>query len=66
MYIIRSVRYLILRKDGKKVAFVTYGPFGKNRIMDVPLDCVSKLLKSLIIYQILTALKKTFLPIHFR
>jgi len=41
MYIIRSVRYLVLRKDRKTLSFVTYGPLGNNRIMDVPLDCVS-------------------------
>ncbi|XP_011182184.1 transmembrane protein 223 [Zeugodacus cucurbitae] len=41
MYTLRSVRYLILRKGGKDVAFVTYGPFNKNRIMTVPLKCVS-------------------------
>lgn len=41
MFTLRSVRYLILRKGGNKVAFVTYGPFGTNRIMDVPLNCVS-------------------------
>lgn len=37
----RSVRYLILRKGGDNVSFVTYTPFGQNRIMDVPLKCVS-------------------------
>lgn len=41
MYILRSVRFLILRKDGVTVSFVTYTPFGTNRIMDVPLKCVS-------------------------
>ncbi|XP_031622193.1 transmembrane protein 223 [Contarinia nasturtii] len=38
---VRSVRFLILRKGGSYVSFVTYGPFGKNRIMDVPLRFVS-------------------------
>lgn len=41
MFTLRSVRYLIFRKGGNKVAFVTYGPFGINRIMDVPLNCIS-------------------------
>lgn len=41
MYTLRSVRYLILRKGGNHISFVTYGPFGTNRIMDVPLSCVS-------------------------
>ncbi|KAJ6628654.1 Transmembrane protein [Pseudolycoriella hygida] len=41
MYILRSVRYLVLRKDGSTVTFVTYTPYGHNRIMDVPLKCVS-------------------------
>jgi len=40
-YILRSVRYLILRKDGLTVAFVTYAPFGRNRIMDVPIKNIS-------------------------
>lgn len=30
-----------MRKGGNKVSFVTYGPFGTNRILDVPLNCVS-------------------------
>lgn len=37
----RTIRYLVLRKGGTKVSFVTYGPFGTNRIMDVPMNCVS-------------------------
>lgn len=41
MFTRRSVRYLILRKDQKYVSFVTYGAFGKNSIMDVPLRCIS-------------------------
>lgn len=40
-YTLRSVRYLVLRKGGGKVSFVTYGPLGTNRIMDVPLSHVS-------------------------
>lgn len=41
MFTLRTVRFLVLRKGGAKVSFVTYGPFGTNRIMDVPLSCVS-------------------------
>ncbi|XP_026733806.1 transmembrane protein 223 [Trichoplusia ni] len=40
MYTLRSVRYLILNKGGKKLTFVTYTPFGKNRIMTVPMENV--------------------------
>lgn len=41
MFTLRSVRYLVLRKGGKDVSFVTYTPFGTNRIMTVPLKMVS-------------------------
>ena len=41
MYTLRSVRYLVLRKGGENVSFVTYAPFGHNRIIDVPLKYVS-------------------------
>lgn len=41
MYTLRSVRMLVLRKGGEVVSFVTYTPFMKNRIMDVPLKYVS-------------------------
>ncbi|XP_065089940.1 transmembrane protein 223 [Ochlerotatus camptorhynchus] len=41
MFTLRSIRFLILRKGGDKVSVVTYGPFGKNRIMEVPLNCIS-------------------------
>lgn len=41
MYTLRSVRYLILRKGGGEVTLVTYGPFGKNRMMTVPLSNIS-------------------------
>ncbi|XP_055529260.1 transmembrane protein 223 [Wyeomyia smithii] len=40
-FTLRSVRFLVLRKGGKNVSVVTYTPFGKNRIMDVPLNCIS-------------------------
>ncbi|XP_049874332.1 transmembrane protein 223 [Pectinophora gossypiella] len=38
MYTLKSVRYLILNKGGRHVTFVTYAPFGKNRMMTVPLE----------------------------
>ncbi|EDW73825.1 uncharacterized protein Dwil_GK19663 [Drosophila willistoni] len=41
MFTLRSVRFLILRKGGRDVSFVTYGPFNRNRIMTVPLKCIS-------------------------
>ncbi|XP_030558290.1 transmembrane protein 223 [Drosophila novamexicana] len=41
MFTLRSVRFLILRKGGQSVSFVTYGPFNRNRIMTVPLKCIS-------------------------
>jgi hypothetical protein len=41
MYTLRSVRMLVLRKDGKTVSIVTYGPFNRNRVLDVPLENVS-------------------------
>lgn len=41
MYTLRSVRFLILNKGGKHITFVTYTPFGHNRIMKVPLENVS-------------------------
>lgn len=37
----KSVRYLIALKNGKDVSIVTYTPFGKNRILNVPLTCIS-------------------------
>lgn len=40
-YILRSVRFLVLRKDGIHVTLVTYTPFGENRMMNVPLKYVS-------------------------
>ncbi|XP_077290543.1 transmembrane protein 223 [Arctopsyche grandis] len=41
MYTLRSVRYLVLHKGGNVVSFVTYTPFGHNRIMKVDLPYVS-------------------------
>lgn len=41
MFTLRSVRFLVLLQGGRTVSIVTYGPFGKNRIMDVPLKCMS-------------------------
>lgn len=40
-FTIRSVRFLVLRKGGQAVSFVTYTPFGPNRIMEVPIKYVS-------------------------
>lgn len=40
-FTIRSVRYLIALKNGTEVALVTYTPFGNNRIMNVPIRCIS-------------------------
>lgn len=41
MYTLRSVRFLVLRKGGQDLSFVTYGPFNKNRIITVPLKFCS-------------------------
>lgn len=40
-FTLKSVRYLIALKNGKDVSIVTYTPFGKNRIIDVPIRCIS-------------------------
>lgn len=41
MFTLHSVKYLILRKGGDSVTFVTYTPFGKNRMMTVNLKNIS-------------------------
>ncbi|XP_042875241.1 transmembrane protein 223-like [Penaeus japonicus] len=41
MYTLRSVRYLVLKKGGKSLAFVTFTPFGRNKTLNVPLEKVS-------------------------
>ncbi|XP_055626222.1 transmembrane protein 223 [Toxorhynchites rutilus septentrionalis] len=41
MFTLRSVRFLVLRKGGKAVSVITYTPFGKNRMMEVPMNCIS-------------------------
>lgn len=41
IFTLRSVRFLVLRKGGDAVSIVTYTPFGQNRIMNVPVKCVS-------------------------
>lgn len=41
MFTLRSVRFCVLRKGGEQVTVVTYGPFGTNRMMNVPLKCIS-------------------------
>ncbi|CAH2090826.1 unnamed protein product [Euphydryas editha] len=40
MYTLKSVRFLILNKGGRHLTFVTYAPFGNNRIMKVPIENV--------------------------
>ncbi|CAH2245162.1 transmembrane protein 223 [Pararge aegeria] len=40
MYTLKSVRYLILNKGGQNLTFITYAPFGNNRIMKVPIEFV--------------------------
>ena len=32
---------MVLRKGGHKVGFVTYGPFGTNRITEIPITYIS-------------------------
>lgn len=41
MFTLRSVRYLVLRKGGTDVTVVTYGPFGRNRMLTVGLQDIS-------------------------
>ncbi|PSN52737.1 hypothetical protein C0J52_06152 [Blattella germanica] len=41
LFTLKSVRYLILRKGGDKLTFITYTPFGKNRMTTVDLNKVS-------------------------
>lgn len=41
IFTLRSVRYLVLRKGGHKVSFVTYKSFGTIRITEVPITCIS-------------------------
>lgn len=41
MFTLRSVRYLVLRKGGSEITFVTYTPLGKNRMVTVPLSDIS-------------------------
>uniref|UniRef100_A0A1B6HE11 Transmembrane protein 223 n=1 Tax=Homalodisca liturata TaxID=320908 RepID=A0A1B6HE11_9HEMI len=41
IYTLRSVRMLVLRKGGKSVTFVTYGPFGRNKHLDVSLQQIT-------------------------
>ncbi|XP_012269057.2 transmembrane protein 223 [Athalia rosae] len=41
MYILKSVRYLVLRKGGREITLVTYAPFGENRMRTVTLDKVT-------------------------
>lgn len=41
MFTLRSVRYLVLRKGGGEITFVTYTPLGQNRMLTVPLSDIS-------------------------
>uniref|UniRef100_A0A1B6LX19 Transmembrane protein 223 n=1 Tax=Graphocephala atropunctata TaxID=36148 RepID=A0A1B6LX19_9HEMI len=41
IYTLRSVRMLVLRKGGRTVTFVTYGPLGRNRHLDVSLEKIT-------------------------
>lgn len=58
MFTLRSVRYLVALKNGKDVSIVTYTPFGKNRIIDVPIKCISA--------QESRATAKTYLPLKIK
>ncbi|XP_059061663.1 transmembrane protein 223 isoform X2 [Achroia grisella] len=40
MYTLKSVRFLILNKGGRHLTFVTYSPFGRNRIIKIPIENV--------------------------
>jgi hypothetical protein len=61
LFTLKSIRYLILRKGGDKVTFVTYTPFGKNRMMTVDLNKVSMLILNQIL-DYLIKLQITFIP----
>ncbi|CAB0017002.1 unnamed protein product [Nesidiocoris tenuis] len=52
---LRSVRYLILRKGGQSVSIVSYTPFGKNRILTIPLKYVCFMVKYLLIFFVPTS-----------
>nr|CAG4649020.1 EOG090X0JX7 [Polyphemus pediculus] len=41
LYSLKSIRNIVLRKGGKSVTIVTYGPFNKIRYIDAPLKNVS-------------------------
>lgn len=41
MFTFRSIRLLVLRKDQKTVTIVTYGAFGRNHNLEVPLNHIS-------------------------
>jgi uncharacterized membrane protein YccF (DUF307 family) len=41
LFTLKSVRYLILRKGGDKLTFITYTPFGKNRMITADINKVS-------------------------
>jgi hypothetical protein len=50
LFTLKSVRYLILRKGGDKLTFVTYTPFGKNRMMTVDVNKASILILTEILH----------------
>jgi len=41
IYTLRCVKYLILKKGGNSISFVTFSPSGKNRYLTVPIEQVS-------------------------
>jgi len=41
IYSLRCVKNVVLRKGGKNLTLITYGPFSKVRYLDVPLEKVS-------------------------
>lgn len=57
-YILRSVKFLVAHKNGKDVSIVSYTPFGENRIMKVPIKCISA--------QESRTTAKTFLPLKVK
>lgn len=37
MFSLRAIRNIVLRKGGKSITLITYGPFNKIRYVDTPL-----------------------------
>jgi hypothetical protein len=65
LFTLKSVRYLILRKGGNKVTFVTYTPFGQNRMMTVDLSKVNMLMLNGT-FDYVIELHITFIPLFTR